>query len=305
VHKFLIVIVGPTAIGKSSLAIELAKFFSTEIISADSRQFYRELNIGTAKPTPAELNEVKHHFINSLSIHDDYDVSRFEDDAIKCLEDLYKKNDVAILVGGSGLFVQAVCNGFDPLPESDQSIRSGLKKMLDEKGIESLQAKLEMLDPEYYATVDAHNPHRLIRALEVCLTTGMKYSELRKKINKPRSFIPVKIGLDDEREKVYQRINARVEEMIHNGLADEARKLYPLRHLNALQTVGYRELFDWMENKITFDDAVELIRQNTRRYAKRQLTWFRKDREITWFKPGEAAEIISFIRERMQPGHVL
>ncbi len=293
--KTLIVLVGPTAIGKTTVAIELAEYFKTEIISADSRQFYKELNIGTAKPSDEELRKVKHHFINSLSVNDSYNVGQFEADALQCLTQIFQKHDIAVMVGGSGLFVNAVCHGLDQLPESDDELRVELKKLSDEKGIETLQKKLLELDPEYYETVDRSNPHRLIRAIEVCELTGMKYSELRKKEKKERSFAVIKVGLDDDRDTVYQRINKRVDEMIGNGLVDEAKEFFSLRHLNALQTVGYRELFEFMEGKISFEEAVDLVKRNSRRYAKRQLTWFRKDKEITWFQPGQFQEILDLI----------
>jgi len=300
VNKILIVIVGPTAIGKTSVAIGIAEHFKTEIISADSRQFYRELNIGTAKPSEEELKKIKHHFINSLSIYDTYNVGQFETDALQCLETIFKKHDVAVMAGGSGLFVNAVCHGLDQLPESDSDLRDELNDLLNEKGIEALQKKLSDLDPEYFQTVDRSNPHRLIRAIEVCELTGMKYSDLRKKENKKRDFSVIKIGLDDDRDTVYQKINKRVDEMISNGLADEAKEFFSVRHLNSLQTVGYRELFDFMEEKISFPEAVDLIKQNTRRYAKRQLTWFRRDEEIHWFHPGNMIDIFKLIQERIK-----
>ncbi len=298
--KTLLSIIGPTAIGKTSVAIHIAEHFNTEIISADSRQFYRELNIGTAKPSEEELKKVKHHFINSLSIHDAYNVGQFEMDALQCLETIFKKHDVAIMVGGSGLFVNAVCDGLDQLPESDPELREELKTLLDEKGIEALQAKLAQHDPEYFETVDRYNPHRLIRAIEVCLLTGMKYSELRKQEKKERNFAVVKIGLDDEREKVYGRINERVDEMIRKDLLNEAEDFFSFRHLNALQTVGYSELFDFIEKKIPLQEAIDLIKRNTRRYAKRQLTWFRKGEEIAWFKPEELNEIMRYAENKMK-----
>ena len=293
--KTLITIIGPTAIGKTSVAIKVAEHFHTEIISADSRQFYKELKVGTAKPTEEELNKVRHHFINSLSIQDPYNVGQFETDTIQFLQTIFKKHDVVVMAGGSGLFVNAVCHGLDELPESDPDLRCELKKLSDENGIEALQEKLSGLDPEYYESVDRSNPHRLIRAIEVCMMTGMKYSDLRKKEKKEREFICIKIGLDDDREKVYTRINERVDEMMQNGLLDEAKKFYSLRHLNALQTVGYRELFDFLEEKISFEEAVGLIKRNTRRYAKRQLTWFRKDEGINWFLPVEQESMLKYI----------
>ena len=293
--KTLITIIGPTAIGKTSVAIKVAEHFHTEIISADSRQFYKELKVGTAKPTEEELNKVRHHFINSLSIQDPYNVGQFETDTIQFLQTIFKKHDVVVMAGGSGLFVNAVCHGLDELPESDPDLRCELKKLSDENGIEALQEKLSGLDPEYYESVDRSNPHRLIRAIEVCMMTGMKYSDLRKKEKKKREFNCIKIGLDDDREKVYTRINERVDEMMQNGLLDEAKKFYSLRHLNALQTVGYRELFDFLEEKISFEEAVGLIKRNTRRYAKRQLTWFRKDEGINWFLPVEQESMLKYI----------
>lgn len=295
VKKTLIVIVGPTAIGKSAIAIKIASHFKTEIISADSRQFYKELNAGTAKPAPEELRQVKHHFINSLSIHDAYDVGQFEMDAIKCLGKIFNDHEIAVAVGGSGLFIDALCHGLDQLPESDPDLRNELKKLFHGEGIEALQGKLSELDPEYYHVVDRSNPHRLIRAIEVCLLTGMKYSDLRKKTKKKRDFTILKIGLDDDRLKVYRKINERVDAMIKNGLAEEAKIFHAWHHLNALQTVGYKEFFEYFEKRSSLEETVELIKRNTRRYAKRQLTWFRKDPEIKWFRPEEKNEIIEFL----------
>ncbi|MCX6291504.1 MAG: tRNA (adenosine(37)-N6)-dimethylallyltransferase MiaA [Bacteroidetes bacterium] len=298
--KTLIVIVGPTAIGKTSLAIHLAEYFRTEILSADSRQFYKEMNVGTAKPTEAERKKIIHHFIDSLSIHDSYNVGQYETDALVCLRKIFDKQDTAVLVGGSGLFVNVVCNGMDQLPESNPELRNELRLSWNEQGIEFLQKKLLELDPEYYETVDRSNPHRLIRAIEVCLQTGLKYSELRKREKKERDFNIIKIGLDDDRDIVYERINNRVEEMMKNGLLKEAQQLFQLRTLNALQTVGYRELFDYMEKKTALEEAVALIRQNTRRYSKRQLTWFRKEEDIAWFRPNQEKEILEFINAELK-----
>jgi tRNA dimethylallyltransferase len=300
VKKNLIVILGPTAIGKTNVAVKVAQHFQTEIISADSRQFYKELEIGTVKPGKEELKKVTHHLVNSISIKDSYDVGQFETDALFILDKIFTSHDAAVMVGGSGLFVNAVCDGLDQLPESNPALRNELKMLSVEKGIIALREKLSELDPEYYAAVDRSNPHRLIRAIEICLLTGMKYSELRKKEKKERNFSIIKIGLDDSREKIYQRINERVEAMIKEGLPDEAKKFYDERHLNALQTIGYKELFDYFEKKISLEEAVELIKRNTRRYAKRQLTWFKKDGEIKWFRPEELDEIIKFIEERIK-----
>jgi tRNA dimethylallyltransferase len=294
-RKFLIVIAGPTAVGKTALAVQLAKHFHTEIISADSRQLYREMNVGTAKPSEEELKSARHHFINSLSIQQDYNVGMFETDTIKCLEDIFSRHDVAILCGGSGLYIDAVCNGMDNLPEQDADIRRELSHLYLEKGIEALQQKLQHLDPVFYEAVDQDNPHRMIRAIEVCMITGKKYSDLRKKQKVLRPFIAVKIGIEDDREQVYQRINDRVDKMIAGGLEAEAKSLHRHKHLNALQTVGYKELFDYFESKSTLDEAVNLIKQHTRNYAKRQWTWFRKDKEMKWFKPDKIDKIITFI----------
>ncbi len=298
--KTLIVIVGPTAIGKTSVAMEVAKYFHTEIISADSRQFYKELKIGTAKPSEDELQKIKHHLVNSISIGDSYNVGQFETDALSCLDTIFTKHETAVMVGGSGLFVNAVCHGIDELPESDPELRNELKDLSVAKGIEALQEKLSQLDPEYYETVDRSNPHRLIRAIEICVLTGMKYSELRKKEKKLRNFTSIKIGLDDDREKVYRRINERVDDMLKNGLLDEVKQFYPDRHLNALQTIGYKELFEFIENKTSLEEAIELIKRNTRRYAKRQLTWFRKDDEINWFQSEQLKQMIDFVEEKIK-----
>jgi len=293
--KYLIVIAGPTAVGKTILAIHLAKHFNTEVISSDSRQFFKEINIGTAKPSIEELKMAKHHFINSISIHDEYNVGMFEADALQCLEEIFTRHDIAILCGGSGLYINAVCNGMDELPEQDSELRDELNSLFKEQGIEALREKLQLLDPDYFETVDKANPHRIIRAIEVCMLTGMKYSELRKKQNAHRPFIAIKIGIEDEREIVYDKINERVDKMFADGLEEEAKSLYPYRHFNALQTVGYKELFDYFDNKSSLSEAVNLIKQHTRNYAKRQWTWFRKDREMKWFKMGEEEKVIDYI----------
>jgi tRNA dimethylallyltransferase len=302
--NFLIVILGPTAVGKTSLAIEVAKEFGTEIISADSRQFFREMNIGTAKPSAEQLKQIKHHFINSLSITDEYNVGEFEKDALKVLEKIFQKKNIAMMVGGSGLYINALCNGFDSVPPADEEVRKNISEMYKREGIEYLRNTLKKLDKDHYAKVDLSNPHRLIRAIEVCIATGKPYSELRKGKKQKRNFTPIKIGLNLEREKLYQRINSRVDEMMKEGLLEEVRALLKYKHLNALNTVGYKELFEHLEetkkhSESPFKDlefAVEKIKQNTRNFAKRQLTWFRKDKEINWFEPDENEKIIMFIR---------
>jgi tRNA dimethylallyltransferase len=280
--KTLIVIAGPTASGKTALAIELAKKLDTEIISADSRQFYREMSIGTAKPTPEELSQTKHHFINSHSINEGFSVGDFEYDGLALLESIFKNHDTAIMAGGSGLYIKAICEGFDDLPSASPEIRTRLNQEFEENGITYLQDKLKMADSEYYSKVDLSNPQRLIRALEVFEHTGIPFSSYRKGFATVRPFNCIKIGLDLPREVLYQRINQRVDNMVTNGLIEEAKSLLAYRHLNALNTVGYSELFDYFDGKTDLETAIALIKQNTRRFAKRQMTWFRKDEQIRW-----------------------
>jgi tRNA dimethylallyltransferase len=294
--KTLVVILGPTASGKTALSIKIATFLGTEIVNADSRQFYREMDIGTAKPGPDELNAVKHHFINTLSPEDDYTVGKFENEALSTIDAIFQKHDQALLVGGSGLYIRAVCEGLDELPESDPEIRSRLSKKFQEQGIAALQQELESLDPEYFLEVDRMNPHRLIRAIEVCLLSGEKYSVLRKSAPKNRSFQLLKIGLLPEREVMYERINMRVEQMISDGLVEEVRKLQAYKNCNALHTVGYQELFPYLENQTTLEQAIDEIKKNTRRYAKRQVTWFKKDTSIHWFQPDMEDEIFELLK---------
>lgn len=297
--KHLIVITGPTAIGKTSLSIELAKYFSCEILSADSRQFFKEIAIGTAKPSKEEQSGIKHHFIDSLSIHDEYNVGKFERDAINVLEGIYKTNDVAILVGGSGLYVDAVCKGIDDIPKN-ADIRKTLTDELESKGIEALQSELKERDPEHHEFMNIHNPQRLIRALEVCRFTEKTYTSFRKNQVKQRPFEIHKIGLNTEREIVYNNINKRVDIMIDNGLTEEVASVYPHRHLNSLNTVGYKELFSFMNGDLTKEEAIELIKKNTRNFAKRQLTWFRKDESTQWFSPtDEIQDIIDYAKDRV------
>jgi tRNA dimethylallyltransferase len=291
-QKHLIVIVGPTAIGKTAMAIAVAKKLCTEIVSADSRQLFKEMSIGTAKPNSGELNAVPHHFIGSHSITENYNVGKFESEALAKIEELHKTHDTVVMVGGSGLYINAVCNGFDDLPEANQQLRDKLAETLANKGIEALQEQLQALDPEYYNQINIANPHRLIRALEVCIVSGKTYTELRKNTRKTRPFNIIKIGLDMDRNLLYKRINQRVDMMMSEGLLKEAMDLYSQKDLNALQTVGYSELFDFMDNKISLEKAIEQIKQNTRRYAKRQLTWFRRDEETKWFSPEDEKKII-------------
>jgi tRNA dimethylallyltransferase len=280
--KTLIVIAGPTASGKTALAIQLAQNYKAVIISADSRQFYREMAIGTAKPTDEELITVKHYFINSHSITENFTVGDFEKQCLGLLKELFKYHDKVIMVGGSGLYIKAVCEGFDQLPVANHEIRSKLNGELQAQGIERLQEKLKIADPVYYETVDLNNPQRIIRALEVFEATGKPFSSFHTSLKVARPFRTIKFGLDWPREILYQRINQRVDTMLQQGLIEEVKSLLPYRHFNALNTVGYNELFDYFDGKTELHSAISLIKQNTRRFAKRQLTWFKKDKDIIW-----------------------
>jgi tRNA dimethylallyltransferase len=286
-HKTLIVVAGPTAVGKTVAAIELAKHFNTVVVSADSRQFFREMAIGTAKPNVAELAAVKHYFIDSHSIAEPFSVGDFEKQGLALLNELFKTHDHVILAGGSGLYIKAICEGFDDLPTADPSIREKLNKELEEKGIESLQQKLKLADPVYYEEVDLGNPQRIIRALEVFESSGKPISSYRQATVNKRPFNIIKLALNLPREVLYNRINERVNIMVQQGLLAEVSALLPYRHLNALNTVGYTELFDYFDGKTSLDKAIEMIKQNTRRFAKRQLTWFRKDSSFHWFQANE------------------
>ncbi|MGB0840281.1 MAG: tRNA (adenosine(37)-N6)-dimethylallyltransferase MiaA [Chitinophagales bacterium] len=296
---YLIVINGPTAVGKTALSIRLAKTFKTVILSCDSRQFFREMNIGTAKPDAEELAAIPHHFINNLSIFDTYTVGDYEKEALVLLEKLFQKHDVVIMAGGSSLYVKAVCEGLDPFPNVDPVIRASLKQTYTLKGIGFLQNQIQQLDPVYYANVDQHNPQRLLRALEVCLSSGVPYSSFRTNTKKKRPFKIVQIALEMERPILYDRINYRVDLMIQNGLLEEAQNLYTHKTLNALKTVGYKEFFDHWDGNHTMEEAIELIKRNTRRYAKRQLTWLRKIADIQWFNPKEEAAIEAYIQQQI------
>ena len=291
----LIVIVGPTGSGKTSLSISLARHYSAPIISTDSRQFYRGLPIGTAQPTTEELSLAEHHFIADREVDDDFNSGRYEHEALARLDELFKHHDIVVAVGGSGLYVQALCEGMDTLPEANEELRQSLKERLEREGLEPLFEELQRLDPNYAEVVDRHNPARVMRALEVCITSGKPYSEQRKGERQTRPFNIIKIGTDLPRDVLYERINLRVEMMLKDGLVAEAQAMLPKRHLNALQTVGYREMFDYFDGNSSLDEAVELIKRNSRRYAKRQLTWFRRDREIAWFSPHDIEGVISHI----------
>lgn len=298
--KNLIVIAGPTAVGKTALAIEVAKHYGAEIISADSRQFYREMSIGTAKPTLDELSAVPHHFVNNLSIHQkNYSAGRYEAEVLDFLENYFKRNPIAVMVGGSGLFINAVCSGFDKMDNTENKDLWLTRNFLNTKDLDWLQQEVERLDPAYYAEVDKKNPVRLKRALEIIFTTGKTYSEQRigKKIE--RDFNIIKVGLSLPREVLNERINLRVDTMMQQGLLDEVKELYLHKKLHTLNTVGYTELFDFIEDKLTLQQAVDLIKQNTRNYAKRQMTWFKKDNGIQWFQPQQKEHVIDYIDEKL------
>lgn len=282
-NKTLIAVVGPTAIGKTNLGIQLAQHYQTDIISADSRQFFKEMTIGTAVPSKKELASATHHFIQHISIHDTYTVGTFEKEALDVLNQLFAKKDIVIMVGGSGLYVDAVTKGLDTFPKVDTKIREELNAQLEHNGIEKLQQELKEKDPEYYETVDLNNPHRLIRALEICRGTLQPYSSFVGKNKPKRPFNVVYVGLQADREVVYDRINRRVDIMVKEGLLEETEALYPYKDLNALQTVGYKEIFAHYDGNFTLEDAISEIKKNTRRFAKRQGTWFRKNQEILWF----------------------
>lgn len=295
--KKLIVIAGPTAAGKTNLAIRIAQHFDTEVLSADSRQFYKEMSIGTAKPSPEELSAVKHHFINSLSVTEEYSAGDFETEGLRTIRGIFETKNYAVLAGGSGLFIKAITEGFDDLPSSPAGLRDDLNRLFADKGIAELQQQLKRLDPDYYRQADINNPQRIIRALEVCISTGKPFSSYRINQKRDRPFISVKIGLNFEREVLYQRINERVDAMISAGLVNEVKQLLPYRNYNALNTVGYSEIFAYLDGKSTLEQAVALIKQNTRRFAKRQLTWFRRDSAIRWFSASQYDDIVRYIEE--------
>ena len=295
----LIVLVGPTCVGKTDVSIAVARNFNCEIISADSRQFYREMRIGTAVPSEDQLAEIKHHFIRFLPVTEYYSSSLFERDVLKILPALFEKNKIALMTGGSGMYIDAVCNGIDDIPDVDPHTRDKYTGKYKEEGIAGLRLALKILDPEHYEKVDLKNPKRIIRALEICETTGLPYSSYLTKQKQEREFRIIKTGLERPRKELYERINARVDEMISRGLADEAGSLFEMRHLNALNSVGYKEFFDFFEGKTSMEKAIELIKRNTRRYAKRQMTWWSRDKEIKWFSPEKVDEIIGFLDMKM------
>jgi tRNA dimethylallyltransferase len=297
--NFLIVILGPTGVGKSDVSVEIASYFNTEIISADSRQFYREMTIGTAVPSEHQLKRIKHHFIRFISVKEYFSSSLFERAVIELLPSIFNNNRIVVLTGGSGLYIDAVCKGIDDIPDIYPAIREKFNEKYRTEGIESLRADLKLLDPAYYAMVDLRNHKRLIRALEIFESTGRRYSEFLTKKGTERDFCIIKIGLERERKDLYTRINSRVGEMIENGLENEARGLFDLKDLNPLKSVGYREFFDFFEGKIPREKAIELIKRNSRRYAKRQMTWWSRDKEIVWFNPEQVQKIIHYIGNRI------
>jgi len=283
--KHLITIIGPTAIGKTNLAIKIANYFKTEIVSADSRQFYKEMNIGTAKPSNSELISIKHHLINNKSINDDYNISDYEKDALKSINSIFNKNDIAILVGGSGLYINTILYGLDEIPEISNDIRNSLYLDLELKGIKKLQDQLKLLDPVSHDAIDINNPRRLIRALEVSISTGKSYSSFLKKKKKKRDFNIIVLGINQDRSELYNKIDTRVNNMVESGLIREAKELYSLKSLKALNTIGYSEVFNYIENKYSLEECISEIKKNTRRYAKRQLTWFKSIDKVEWITP--------------------
>ncbi|MBX2943695.1 MAG: tRNA (adenosine(37)-N6)-dimethylallyltransferase MiaA [Cyclobacteriaceae bacterium] len=296
--KRLIVIVGPTAVGKTKIAIQLAKIFYSEIISADSRQLYKEMTIGTAKPSAIELGEVRHHFIDQVPIENAYDAGQYGRDALDLISVIFQTNDTLIMCGGSGLYIKAVLEGFDEMPDIPDVIRQQIIEEYNAKGLDWLQRQVQENDPEYFDVVDQKNPQRLMRAMEVIRHSSLPASSFRKKEKRELPFEVVKIGLELDREVIYDRINQRVDNMFEAGLLEEARKLYPKKSLNALQTVGYQELFGYFDGDYDLEEAVRLLKRNTRRYAKRQMTWFKKDEEIKWFHPNQLDTIVNFINAK-------
>ena len=294
-EKTLIVITGPTAVGKTALCLDVAKHFHIPIINADSRQIFRELKIGTAPPTEAQMQQVHHDFVGMLGLDDYYSASLFEQQVLELLDRQFLTSDYALMAGGSMMYIDAVCDGIDDIPTIDDQTRTMMKQRLADEGLEALCEELRQRDPEYYEIVDRQNPRRVVHALEICLMTGKTYTSFRKREKRQRPFSIVKIGLNRPREELYDRINRRVDQMMADGLLEEAKALYPKRHLNALNTVGYKELFDYIDGRWPLEEAVERIKGNTRRYARKQLTWFKKDESIRWFHPDETETIIKYI----------
>ena len=291
----LIVLIGPTGVGKTELSLSIAEHFNTCIVSSDSRQLYADLKIGTAAPTPEQLARVKHHFVGTLQLTDYYSAAQYEAEVMSKLEELFQKNDVVVLTGGSMMYVDAICKGIDDIPTVDKDTRKLMMQKYEMEGLEKLCAELKLLDPEYYQIVDLKNPKRVIHALEICYMTGKTYTSFRTQSTKKRPFRIIKIGLTREREELYDRINRRVDEMMKDGLLEEARSVYAYKHLNSLNTVGYKEMFQYMDGEWTLDFAIEKIKQNSRIYSRKQMTWFKRDKDITWFHPDQQKEIMNHI----------
>lgn len=298
--KYLIVIAGPTGIGKTDLSIEIAKKYNADILSCDSRQFFKEMSIGTAVPTKKELEEVKHHFIQNISIEQEYSVGKFEIDALKKINEIHKTNEVVVMVGGSGLYIDAVCRGLDHFPDVPNILRDELNLKYEKQGIEVLKKQLDALDPEYYKEVDQANPHRIIRALEICIHTGKTFTSFRKQQQKARPFKTIKLILTRDREELYDRINKRVDFMMAQGLLEEAQNLYKQKENNALQTVGYKELFAYFDGEWDLETAILEVKKNTRRYAKRQMTWFRRDSNSIFFNPSDTHQIFKYLETQIK-----
>lgn len=290
---------GPTAVGKTDISLELAEQLHTSIISADSRQLYADLKIGTAAPTPEQLSRVQHYFVGTLQLSDYYSAAQYAEEVLALLDTLFQQQDVALLTGGSMMYIDAVCQGMDDIPTVDADTRAMVWQRYEEVGLEGIQRELKMLDPEYYAIVDLKNHKRIIHALEICYMTGKTFTSFRQRKTAERPFNIIKIGLNRERSELFSRINLRVDQMMQEGMLEEARKVYPYRHLNSLNTVGYKELFKYLDGEWTLEEAVEKIKRNTRIYAKKQLTWFKKDMSIRWFHPDQRTDIISYINTQL------
>lgn len=298
--KTLLVLIGPTGVGKTELSLRLAERFQTDIISSDSRQLYADLKIGTAAPTPEQLARVPHHFVGTLQLTDYYSAAQYETEVMKLLSVLFQEKDIIILTGGSMMYVDAVCKGIDDIPTVDEETRTLMKQRYEEEGLDNLCAELKLLDPEYYKIVDLKNPKRVVHALEICYMTGRTYTSFRTRSAKERPFNILKIGLTRDREELYERINRRVDMMIEDGLLEEAKVVYPYKHLNSLNTVGYKEIFNYLDGEWDLSFAIEKIKQNSRIYSRKQMTWFKRDEEIVWFHPEQEKEILNYIEEKFQ-----
>ena len=295
----LIVLIGPTGVGKTELSLSIAEHFQTCILSADSRQLYQDLKIGTAAPTPSQLARVPHHFVGTLGLTDYYSAAQYEADVLEKLEGLFQHNDTVVLTGGSMMYVDAVCKGIDDIPTVDKETRELMLQRYEEEGLETLCAELKILDPEYYQIVDLKNPKRVIHALEICYMTGKTYTSFRTQKHKERPFRIIQIGLTREREELYDRINRRVDEMMQEGLLEEAKSVYQFKHLNSLNTVGYKEIFNYLDGEWSLDFAIEKIKQNSRIYSRKQMTWFKRNPNIQWFHPEQKEEIMNYINDQL------